>query len=366
MTERIMEGKEEKKEKTLLYPRYHLSKLSHLVTCLVELTNECPFSCIHCDITKVYREKENVLSKHELTQLFYTLRKLGVFKVVLTGGEPFAREDILPIIQEAIKNGLSVLLLTNGWLVTDVQVRQLALLPRLQVSVSLHGFAEEHDAITGVPGSFERAINAIRMFKKHGVTTRTMTSVMRMNYPCLDAFTKWLTEKEYLDYRLDPKILGDDTIRSLRLTDSELVQFYVRHSILPRLFLKWKYFGENVFLPDIPNCSAGRTLISVSATGKVMPCLSLRTVLGDIRRTQLQDIWSSSELLLALRTRLNNERWECANCSSLGICSSCPADAWQETGSWLSKPTECCRHLAAIERASETIRLPEVNEMCRR
>lgn len=90
------------------------------------LTNACNFRCIHC----LYNEKE-YSSKGDLTteqalNLADELIEAGVVSVALSGGEAFLRPDTMDIIRKFKENNVAVHIFTNGSLLTDEIIDELA------------------------------------------------------------------------------------------------------------------------------------------------------------------------------------------------------------------------------------------------
>ncbi|OHE75904.1 MAG: hypothetical protein A2107_03980 [Verrucomicrobia bacterium GWF2_62_7] len=59
-------------------------------------------------------QRENELTGDEWRRVLENLAKLGVHSVILSGGEPLMREDIVELLDFATANGLAVGMLTNG------------------------------------------------------------------------------------------------------------------------------------------------------------------------------------------------------------------------------------------------------------
>lgn len=76
----------------------------------LRLTSECDYNCGHCFGPKGTEE----MSLWELKKIFELLALRGARSVVLTGGEPMAREDFPEIVEAIKKHGLSICLDTNG------------------------------------------------------------------------------------------------------------------------------------------------------------------------------------------------------------------------------------------------------------
>lgn len=133
------------------------------------LTYKCNLKCTICQIWREKPKKE--LSAQEIKRFF---RKNNYFNWVdLTGGEIFLRDDLVKIVDLAVKNCKNLYLLhfpTNGFLTEKIVVdtkKILELSPhRLIVTVSLDGPEELHNKLRGVGGSWKRAIETYKRLKK--------------------------------------------------------------------------------------------------------------------------------------------------------------------------------------------------------
>jgi MoaA/NifB/PqqE/SkfB family radical SAM enzyme len=98
-------------------------------------------------------------------------------QLILTGGDPLERPDLYEIIDEARRLGIGVSITPAATpaLTRDVLVR----LQRHGVEglgLSLDGCtAELHDAIRGVPGTFDRTIQAMHWAKELGMPLQVNT-----------------------------------------------------------------------------------------------------------------------------------------------------------------------------------------------
>ena len=126
--------------------------LSHLVTA------RCNARCAAClwrfAAGDDERAAETELTTREIARLYKRASEAGICQLVLWGGEPLLREDIEEIIRAASSAGLSVILMTNGWLLPDLWPSLRGLVRTLMLS--LDDIGEDHDRMRGLPGLFAR------------------------------------------------------------------------------------------------------------------------------------------------------------------------------------------------------------------
>ena len=109
--------------------------------------------------------------------------ELGIFEWDLQGGELLSRPQILFDTLKAMQTErFYVYLTTNGWYMTDDIAQNLADLGVNRVSVSIDSMnPETHDKFRGRKGSWERAIKALEMVQKVGISPYLNITVGRYN-----------------------------------------------------------------------------------------------------------------------------------------------------------------------------------------
>ncbi|MDH5493900.1 MAG: radical SAM protein [Myxococcales bacterium] len=117
--------------------------------------------------------------------------------IVLTGGEPTVRKDIVHLVAEARRIGYRpIQVQTNGRMLSYGQLMaDLVRAGASEISPALHGStAEIHDALTKAPGSYEQTVAGIRNAGKAGVSLITNTVVVKSNLHDLVATVELLAE----------------------------------------------------------------------------------------------------------------------------------------------------------------------------
>ncbi len=138
-------------------------------------TYTCNFACDHC-LTSSDPKAERGLSFDTIARLIREMSELGVRWLVITGGEPLVREDLLDIVELAKTKGLAVHLSTNGSLVERYQDR-LARARLDSVLTSVDGLEETNDRFRRHPGAFKQAFRTLELFQEMGVRSRLVNTV---------------------------------------------------------------------------------------------------------------------------------------------------------------------------------------------
>ncbi|MDD5330100.1 MAG: 7-carboxy-7-deazaguanine synthase QueE [Sulfuricella sp.] len=80
-----------------------------LPTAFIRLTG-CPLRCTYCDTTYAFKEGESLT----LPEILARVARYQAYYVTVTGGEPLAQKDCLPLLRQLCDAGYSVSLETGG------------------------------------------------------------------------------------------------------------------------------------------------------------------------------------------------------------------------------------------------------------
>jgi radical SAM protein with 4Fe4S-binding SPASM domain len=259
----------------------------------------------------------------------------GVFILTLSGGEIFMRKDFFEILECAREYTFCVKLKTNAVLIREAQAARLRELGVQSVQISIYSHRPEvHDAITKIPGSLCRSINAIRFLKSQGLRVILANVLMSVNMQDHHG-VRTLAEELGADYTLDP------TITPMMDGDRSILQLNAGESALRELFRDEAYVGnaEEFCAPPPPPdessmgslpCSAGHTACYVSPYGEFYPCVQFPLSCGNVRQQPFLDIWRNSPQLREVRAIRLRDLSSCSQCAHGSTCTRCPGLAFSE------------------------------------
>ena len=238
---------------------------------IFSITNRCNLHCKGCyhqalrDITKAE------MSQEKLHSVIGEARDLGVSFMVLAGGEPLVRQDILKITSDY--PDILFLMFTNGLLITDELAGQFKAQKNIIPLISLEGYENNTDERRG-SGVYGHLQKIIEKLKKEDVLFGTSITVTRSNFETLlnDRFIgnltglggKFLLFVEYSPIQAGTEdwVITDEQ----RTRMASLIQTF--RSKYPALFISVP--GDE---KDFGGClSAGRGFVHVSAEGDLEPC----------------------------------------------------------------------------------------------
>lgn len=159
---------------------------------IFDLTPNCVLRCRQCDIWRNQPEKH--LSYEEAKKIIDKLHSwLGNFYLFFTGGEPLMNKDLPKIIGYAHSKGIISHINSNASLINKTVAKELTDNHLYAISISFDGArAKTHDYLRGVPGTFDKAINAIKYLQEssHLPKIYVNTVIMKNNLNELEKLIK--------------------------------------------------------------------------------------------------------------------------------------------------------------------------------
>lgn len=288
----------------------------------LELTYRCNEKCIHCYVDN-FTPDQKELSLSEYKSFLLEVRKMGCLSVLLTGGEVCMKHEWLDIAEFASSIGMLVDIYTNGLALTDEIFDRIRSIHPSSVSYSLYGGTKAvHDAVTGVPGSFDKTIKSIMMTKCAGIDTYIKTVVIKENADDLAPLLK-LAERIGVDVNPSYTIFDSygGKYKGAHMLDTEKDYINVM-KICRRYAPEDNIRGRRDIKGKV--CRAGLSSLSMDPYGNVYVCISLRRSIGNIRNKSIREIWQHSEYLSKIRSlRFCDLCHKSAECLYKDNCSIC-------------------------------------------
>lgn len=104
------------------------------ILAVFEVCLRCNSACGYCDLPLNTGRYE--LTRDEIRSIFAQLYNDGIRYVFVQGGEPLVRRDLFDILDDLVRLGFRLTLITNGTCLTAARVERLKTLP-INISVSL-------------------------------------------------------------------------------------------------------------------------------------------------------------------------------------------------------------------------------------
>jgi heme d1 biosynthesis radical SAM protein NirJ len=335
------------------------------------LIRRCNLKCKHC-----YSISGDVDFPGELTttQVFQVMDDLKDFRVpalILSGGEPLLRPDIFEISERAKKKGFYVGLSTNGALIDDKNIGDIAAIGYDYLGISIDGIGGTHDRFRGKPGCFEASLNGIRLARAAGIKVGLRFTVTQDNHAELgDVMALAAREgvdKFYLSHLVyagrGNKNRSDDAAIALTrrimdglfdtawqaLENGEAREFVTGNNDADAvLLLHWveRRFPEKAAhirakLVQWGGNSSGVNVANIDNLGNVHPdTMWWHYTLGNVKQRPFSEIWrdTSDPVMAGLKKQPRQLKGRCGACQHFDICGGntrvralqLTGDAWAE------------------------------------
>jgi len=133
------------------------------------LIRRCNLTCKHCYSISADIDFKGELSTDEVCTVMDDLKAFGVPVLILSGGEPLLRPDILDISRRAKDMGFYVGLSSNGTLIDADNINDIAAVGYDYVGISIDGIKQTHDLFRRKQGAFDASMDGIRLCREHGI-----------------------------------------------------------------------------------------------------------------------------------------------------------------------------------------------------
>jgi radical SAM protein with 4Fe4S-binding SPASM domain len=280
--------------------------------------------------------------------------------VIVEGGEPFLRPDILEIIGLMREHQLNVHLITNGTRFDQGLVEPLQRLG-VKVMVSIDGATPATYEAIRQGARFEETVASARRYAQAGLLEAINFTTLKQNYreiPGIFALANSLGTKLTLiglkpcHYYPEELLSPGEYEQAIRLAcqaagENEVSFFFDEPFFWPAV----KEWGLNARSPDegtgilVPSTSAcifGKYLF-LEPSGDAKPCSFAQMTLDNVREKSLVEIWESvldSDFFRRIKDAASRTG-HCRDCAYLEDCMGCRSRSFNLTGDWFAADPIC-------------------------
>jgi MoaA/NifB/PqqE/SkfB family radical SAM enzyme len=176
------------------------------------VTRKCNYRCRGCNVWTEQDKEE--LSAADIKRGLEILKKLGVVEIVFSGGDPLLRPDIGEILDYAKKNFITTVY-DNG----SMAAKKIDVLRDVDfVAISFDSLdPAKFDYIKGVPGSFDKALESVKLLHKEGINVSVTPTISQVNLGEIVDITNHFTNMDipvwYCLYNYDLTVRHDQLFR---------------------------------------------------------------------------------------------------------------------------------------------------------
>jgi radical SAM protein len=343
-----------------------------------ETTRACALACVHCRAEAIPRRDPHELSTEEGWRLIDRVAAFGDPPpiLVLTGGDPLRRPDVVDLVAHARRRGLVVSLTPSGTAaVTAEKLSALRDAGLARLAVSLDGAsAATHDAFRQVQGSHRHTMRILARARALGLPVQVNTTVCRQTVDELPALVSQIEALAPVLWalfflipvgraRVTDALDADGIERVLHWAAAlaERAPFGVKTTEAPqflRVAESRRRAAGRVPAPGVgapgsrPGAAGdrigratravtdGNGFVFVDHQGYICPSGFLPIAVGNVRRDDLVAVYQNDPLFRALRdpARLGGR---CGRCEYRGRCGGSRARAYAATGDPLAEDPGC-------------------------
>ena len=336
-------------------------------------TRTCNLECVHCYADARIKRFAGELTTEEAQRMIDDLASINTPALLISGGEPLVRPDILDLAEYATALGVRVTFSTNGTLIDEKKAARIAKIGVTYVGISVDGGEARHDQFRGRVGAYRDAIRGIRNCRAAGIRVGIRFTVTQENLGELGEIFRIVEEENIgrlclyhlvyagrgaylsgIDLTVDEKrkmmIRLMEQVESWNERGREVEVMTVdNHADAPFIYLRLHETNPvraDQALALIRNNGGNRSGIAIGCIdsfGFVHPDqFTSHHTLGSIRERPFSEIWRDSrvELLEGLRNRKALLQGRCSRCRWLPVCNgNFRARAEAATGDyWESDP----------------------------
>jgi radical SAM protein with 4Fe4S-binding SPASM domain len=319
-----------------------------------EVTQACDLTCEHCRADAQPRRHPDELTTAEGKRLLDAAARFGEDQlVVLSGGDPLVRDDLVDLVDHGTDRGLRMTLTPSGTSsLTDDRIAALDDAGLRRMALSFDGAdAERHDAFRGEDGSFASTLRAARAARERGVPLQVNTTVCADTVDDLPAIRELVADLGAVLWSvfflvpigrgttLDP-ITPEraESVMAWLQTVREEAPFGIKTTEAPHFRRVGAQRGGDG--PRGGGITAGDGFAFVSHVGEIYPSGFLPESAGNVREDDLVETYREAPLFRRLRDP-DRLRGKCGACSYRGLCGGSRSRAYAVTGDPLASDPLC-------------------------
>ena len=335
-------------EKIIRISKWRRHRKVNPLTLELNITNKCNLKCRMCWLRSNKPDYSTEMNDRTLIRIVKEAIDIGVKDFRFPGsGEPLTRKNILFKLMRLVKeSGRSGLLISNGTLFNEKDVKELIIMGWDVLTISLDGpDAKIHDYLRGVNGAFKRTIKTLSLIKKWKRKLKTEKPWLRMNivltnknYNKLDKLIELANKFGFREVLLQPMTVFSEEGKRIMIKN-ENIDIHLKNAIKKansygirtnfNLFIRNKIVRMTNEMETIINeeiqkykdkflsipCFEPFYNMIISPNGNLKICAISGETNVNVKNTPLKDAWFSKPMREARRKLRKKKLFDfCSHC----------------------------------------------------
>ena len=307
-----------------------------LASAYLHITNICNLNCIGCYSFDRTRNCKDTLTFENIKHILDELQRNGVENLIISGGEPTIRHDLVDIVAYAKSIGMErIQVITNGTRYDEEKLKELKKYIDA-LAVSIDGYSYDHPRFIRDEGIFSKVITFVEGARDLGISVSILPTLHHYNIEHIEDYIKLSQElKVSISFSL--------------LTCSEELEGYIpteeNLDYLASYLYRFMKSGavplqDYTSLEAKKTCGAGENIISVTAEGDVYPCHMMHDTdkkMGNLLVEPLENIMKNARKIPSV-----DQIHKCSECKVKNVCGGgCKARALLMDGAWNNPDPYC-------------------------
>ncbi len=328
-----------------------------LTSAYVHVTDKCNLHCVGCYSFIKDRNQKEDLSTEQMKYIFKKLVDCGVNSIVVSGGEPFLRNDLDEILRYAkqtlkLKN---LHIISNGTMSHEKYDKCLPYIDN--ISISIDGYSPDVSFIRDkgiMPKVFETIhylkskVNLCLIATLHKKTSPIIDRYLDLSKQLCVPLSFSVLTLDYFDPVFKDYVLDDDDFENVNQFMMKNRGINIQDSMLGSIDILAKKC-----------CNIGKFLVSIGATGEIYPCFMLHRkelVMGNILTDDLNEVLNSEKNPCKHITV--DDLIECSECEYKYICGGgCRASSYYMYRDFLHPEVSCKKSKQYLKNVVDNMKL---------
>lgn len=332
-------------------------KINQVQMAWINITERCNNRCVWCYAKNSLHERTAIIPFLKIVKMLRNLKKIGVKRCCLIGGEPTLHPDIIKIFTTGEKIGITISVISNGRLFSDINFCKKFIkngLKEGQIALSMHASSlKDSEKLTRSKKYFSEFSQGLNNLISLGIVPKVNITISKLTAKKIPTMMLWLKKQGLNEVAFNfaaPAVSVNSFDDSFVLPLDEYVdQIYKIYEYGKKIEIK------PIFVFTIPFCALPKdmlkklindghmvsgchirtgTSILFNINGDLVSCNHLLDVPMEnklninkiFKENRFQEFWSSKSILSMRKEACSYRLEECKNCEYLSECGggNCP------------------------------------------